>query len=109
MLVVTLLTVITVLLMLLMFTRKSGPVKLLLGMLTAAAAMASLVMFAMLKLEGGVDNEDLSTLYVPCIAYMGLGSIGLLTAMKNHKKLKAEKAARLAAKAAKAKEKKEEK
>ena len=47
------LSVITVLLLLLMLTRKPGHIKLLLGVLTAAAAVASMVFFILMQRANG--------------------------------------------------------
>lgn len=98
------LSVITVLLFLLMLTRKPGRTKLLLGGLTAVAAMASMVLFVLMQ-QGSGNSDGGAQLYVPCLAYLALGVIGLASAAASRRKLQADKAARAAAKAAKAKAK----
>ena len=98
------LSVITLLLFLLMLTQKPGHRKLLLGGLTAIAAIASLVVFVMMQRAAGrpAEGRELIQLYIPCAVYLIFALISGFTASASRKKLKADKAAKLAAKAEKA-------
>ena len=102
------LSVITVLLLLLMLTRKPGHIKLLLGVLTAAAAVASMVFFILMQRANGNPDagQELTQLYAPCGIYVLVALFSLAVAALSRRKLRAEKTAKLAAKAKAAQEKK---
>lgn len=100
------LSVITLLLLILMLSRKGGAIKLLLGVLTAGAAIASMVFFILMQRTVGNPDagQELLQLYVPCGAYLLVTLIGLLTAISIHRKHKQEKAAKRALKESKKRE-----
>ena len=100
------LSVITLLLLILMLSRKGGAVKLLLGILTAGAAIASMVFFILMQRAAGNPDagQELLQLYVPCGAYLLVALVGLLTAAGIHRKYKQEQAAKRALKEAKKRE-----
>ena len=102
------LSVITVLLLLLMLTRKPGHIKLLLGVLTAAAAVASMVFFVLMQRANGNPDagQEVTQLYAPCGIYILVTLFSLGVAALSRRKLRAEKNAKLAAKAKAAQEKK---
>jgi len=88
------LTIITLLLLALTFIRKSaGKLKLLLGVLTAVAAILSMVCFLIMMETGGKLNAG-ALLYVPCGIYGVIAVIGIVTALISRRKLRIEKAAR---------------
>lgn len=88
------LTIITLLLLVLTFLRKSaGKLKLLLGSLTAVAALLSLVCFVLMMKTGGRLNSG-ALLYVPCVVYLVIALVGVITAAVSRRRLKIEKAAR---------------
>ena len=94
------LSVITVLLLLLMLTRKPGHIKLLLGVLTAAAAVASMVFFVLMQRANGNPDagQEVTQLYAPCGIYILVALFSLGVAALSRRKLRAEKNAKLAAK-----------
>lgn len=94
------LSVITVLLFLLMLTRKPGHVKLLLGVLTAVAAAASLVLFILMQRAAGNPDQgkELIQMYIPCGIYALVVLWGILTAAASRRKLRLDKAAKAVAK-----------
>ena len=88
------LTIITLLLLALTFIRKSaGKLKLLLGVLTAVAALLSMVCFLIMMKTGGRLNAG-ALLYVPCAVYAVIALVGVITALISRRKLRIEKAAR---------------
>ena len=88
------LTIITLLLLVLTFLRKSaGKLKLLLGSLTAVAAVLSMVCFLIMMKTGGRLQSG-ALLYVPCIVYLVIALIGVTAAAISRRRLKIEKAAR---------------
>ena len=92
------LSVITALLLILLVSRKAGTVKLLLGILTAAAAIASLVFYVlMLRASGGpAAGKETLQLYVPCGAYLLVTAFSLIMAGLSRRKLRLDKAAKQA-------------
>ena len=84
------LSVITVLLLLPMQTRKAGRIKLLLGVLGAVCAVASMVCFLLMQRASGNPDQGkaLAQMAVPCGAYLLLALWGLLTAAFCRKKLR---------------------
>ena len=102
------LSVITLLLLLLMLTRKPGHIKLLLGVLTAAAAVASMVFFILMQRANGNPDagQEITQLYAPCRIYILVALFSLGVSALSRRKLRAEKNAKLAAKAKAAQEKK---
>lgn len=84
------LSVITLLLFLLLLSRNPGRIKALLGALTAAAAVVSLVLFLLMRhAAGGAEaGKELFQLYVPCGLYLLLGLWGLISMVLNLWKLK---------------------
>lgn len=84
------LSVITVLLLLLMQTRKTGRIKLLLGVLGAVCAAASMVCFLLTQRASGNPDKcrTMTQTLLPCGAYLLLALWGLLTAAFCRKKLR---------------------
>ena len=99
-------SVISVLLLLLMLTRKNGKLKLLLGLLTAVAGIAAMVLFILMQRASGNPDagKELMQLWIPCAAYLVVSLCGLLTAVGIHRRHKKERAAKRALKAAKKQE-----
>ena len=88
------LTIITLLLLALTFIRKSaGKLKLLLGVVTAVAAILSMVCFLIMMKTGGRLNAG-ALLYIPCAVYAVIALIGIVAALISRRKLRIEKAAR---------------
>ena len=88
------LTIITLLLLVLTFLRKSaGKLKLLLGIVTAVAAILSMVCFLIMMKTGGRLNAG-ALLYIPCAVYAVIALIGIIAALVSRRKLRIEKAAR---------------
>ena len=87
------LSVIALLLLLLMQTRKTGRIKLLLGVLGAVCALLSLVLFLLtLRASGGPDQgKAVLQLYVPCGIYLALGLWGLFSALLCQKRMEKER------------------
>ena len=88
------LTIITLLLLVLLILRKTaGKLKLLLGLLTAVAALLSMVcLVIMMKVGNRLDAGAL--LYVPCGIYLLIALVGVITAALSRRKLRIDKAAR---------------
>ena len=76
---------------------------LLLGLLTAAAAIAAMVCFILMQRASGNPDagKELIQLYLPCAAYLIVALWGLLTAAGIHRKRKQERAAKKALKESK--------
>ena len=88
------LTIITLLLLALTFIRKSaGKLKLLLGVVTAVAAILSMVCFLIMMKTGGKLQSG-ALLYVPCAIYALIALWGAIAAALSRRKLRIEKAAR---------------
>lgn len=100
------LSVIALLLFILLLSRKTGKIKMLLGLLTFAAAIAAMVFFVMMQRAAGNPDagKEVMQLYLPCAAYLTAGLWGLLTALGIHRKRKQEKEAKRALKEAKKQE-----
>lgn len=92
------LSVITVLLLLLTLTRKAGRVKLLLALLTALAAVVSMVLFILMRhSSGGPDQgQEAFQMYVPCAFYLLAALFSLLMAALSRRKLRMDRAAKTA-------------
>lgn len=103
------LSVITVLLLLLTLTRKAGRVKLLLALLSAAASIASMVCFILMRRAIPTNaGQDPLQVYAPCAIYVLIVLFCLATAYLSRRKLQKDKAAKAATKAATAKAGKED-
>jgi len=104
------LSIIALLLFILLLSRKTGSLKLLLGLLTAAASIAAMVCFILMQRAGGNPDagKELFQMYLPCVVYLVVAFWGLLTAAGIHRKRKQEKEGKRALKEAKKKEKKSE-
>lgn len=100
------LSVITVLLLILMLSRKSGTLKLLLGVLTSATAIASMVFFILMQRAAGNPDagKEMMQLYIPCGIYLVIALWGILVSVSIHHKQKKEKEAKRALKEAKKRE-----
>ena len=94
------LSVITVLLLLLLSTRKAGKIKLLLGVLTAASAIASMVLFILMQRAAGNPDtgREAVQLYIPCGIYLLVSVWGVIQVALSRRKLRMDKAARIVAK-----------
>ena len=68
------LSVIALLLFILLLSRKHGTIKLLLGLLTAAAAIAAMVCFILKQRAAGNPDagKEMMQLYVPCGIYLAV-------------------------------------
>ena len=97
------LSVIALLLFILLLSRKSGTLKLLLGLLTAAASIAAMVFFTMMQHEAGNPDagKELMQLYIPCGIYLLVALWSFLVSAGIHRKQKKERKAKRALKEAK--------
>ena len=97
------LSVIALLLFILLLSRKSGKIKMLLGLLTFAAAIAAMVFFVMMQRASGNPDagKEVTQLYLPCAVYLVAALWGLLTTLGIHRKRKQERAAKKALKESK--------
>ena len=95
--------VIALLLFILLLSRKSGTLKLLLGLLTAAASIAAMVFFTMMQHEAGNPDagKELMQLYIPCGIYLLVALWSFLVSAGIHRKQKKERKAKRALKEAK--------
>lgn len=94
------LSIIALLLFILLLSQKKKTLKLLLGLLTAAATISAMVCFILMQRASGnpdAGNEMLQ-LYLPCTIYLLVALWGLLTAGSIHRKRKQERAAKKALK-----------
>ena len=100
------LSVIALLLFILLLSRKHGTIKLLLGLLTAAAAIASMVFFILMQRAAGNPDagKEMMQLYVPCGIYLSIALWGILVSAGIYHKQKKDKAAKRALKEAKKRE-----
>ena len=94
------LSVITVLLLLLLSTRKAGKIKFLLGALTAASAIASMVLFILMQQAAGNPDtgREAVQLYIPCGIYAIIALWGVIQVALSRRKLRMDKAAKIVAK-----------
>ena len=94
------LSVITVLLLLLLSTRKAGKIKLILGVLTAASAIASMVLFILMQRAAGNPDagREVIQLYIPCGIYLLVAIWGVIQVALSRRKLRMDKAAKIVAK-----------
>ena len=94
------LSVIALLLFILLLSRKTGKIKMLLGLLTFVAAAAAMVFFVMMQRASGNPDagKELLQLYIPCAVYLVIALWGLLTTLGIHRKRKQERAAKKALK-----------
>ena len=94
------LSVITVLLLLLLSTRKAGKIKLILGVLTAASAIASMVLFILMQRAAGNPDagREVMQLYIPCGIYLLVVIWGVIQVALSRRKLRMDKAAKIVAK-----------
>ena len=97
------LSIIALLLFILLLSRKSGTLKLLLGLLTAAASIAAMVFFTMMQHEAGNPDagKELMQLYIPCGIYLLVALWSFLVSAGIHRKQKKERKAKRALKEAK--------
>ena len=100
------LSIIALLLFILLLSRKTGTLKLLLGLLTAAASIAAMVYFILMQRSSGnpVAGKELFQMYVPCGIYLVIAFWGIFTAAGIHRKHKREKEAKRALKESKKRE-----
>ena len=93
------LSIITLLLFCLLLTRKPGKLQLILGVLTAASAVASLVLFVLIQRASATPDagSGFFRFYLPCGLYGALGLWGAGAALLSWKKLQRDKAAKEAA------------
>ena len=94
------LSVITVLLLLLLSTRKAGKIKLILGVLTAVSAIASMVLFILMQRAAGNPDagREVMQLYIPCGIYLLVVIWGVIQVALSRRKLRMDKAAKIVAK-----------
>lgn len=94
------LSVITVLLLLLLSTRKAGKIKLILGVLTSASAIASMVLFILMQRAAGNPDagREVMQLYIPCGIYLLVVIWGVIQVALSRRKLRMDKAAKIVAK-----------
>ena len=94
------LSVITVLLLLLLSTRKAGKIELILGVLTAASAIASMVLFILMQRAAGNPDagREVMQLYIPCGIYLLVVIWGVIQVALSRRKLRMDKAAKIVAK-----------
>ena len=94
------LSVITVLLLLLLSTRKAGKIKLILGVLTAASAIPSMVLFILMQRAAGNPDagREVMQLYIPCGIYLLVVIWGVIQVALSRRKLRMDKAAKIVAK-----------
>ena len=94
------LSIITLLLLILLLSRKNGNLKLLLGILTAAASIAAMVCFILMQKESGNPDagKEWMQLYLPCAIYLLIALWGSLTAFGIHRRKKRERDAKRALK-----------
>ena len=92
--------VITVLLLLLLSTRKAGKIKLILGVLTSASAIASMVLFILMQRAAGNPDagREVMQLYIPCGIYLLVAIWGVIQVALSRRKLRMDKAAKIVAK-----------
>lgn len=97
------LSIIALLLFILLLSRKTGTVKMLLGLLTAAASIAAMVCFILMQRASGNPDtgKEVLQLYLPCAIYLLVALWGLLTSAGIHRKRKQERAAKKALKESK--------
>ena len=97
------LSIIALLLFILLLSRKTGTVKLLLGLLTAAASIAAMVCFLLMQRASGNPDagKELLQLYLPSCVYLVVALWGLLTAGSIHRRRKQDRAAKKALKESK--------
>ena len=97
------LSIIALLLFILLLSRKSGTLKLLLGLLTTAASIAAMVFFIMMQHEAGNPDagKELMQLYIPCGIYLLVALWSFLVSAGIHRKQKKEREAKRALKEAK--------
>jgi type VI protein secretion system component VasK len=100
------LSIIALLLFILLLSRKSGTLKLLLGFLTAAAAITAMVFFIMMQRASGNPDagKELVQLYIPCGIYLLIALWSFLVSAGIHRKQKKEREAKRALKEAKKRE-----
>ena len=100
------LSVIALLLFILLLSRKHGAIKLLLGLLTAAAGIAAMVCFILMQRAAGNPDagKEMMQLYVPCGIYLAVALWGILVSAEIYHKQKKDKAAKRALKEAKKRE-----
>ena len=94
------LSVITVLLLLLLSTRKAGKIKLILGVLTAASAIASMVFFILMQRAAGNPDagREVVQLYIPCGIYVLVVLWSVIQVALSRRKIRMDKAAKIVAK-----------
>ena len=97
------LSIIALLLFILLLSRKNGNLKLLLGILTAAASIAAMVSFILMQKESGNPDvgKEFIQLYLPCAVYLSMALWSILTALAIYRKKKRERDAKRALKNAK--------
>lgn len=94
------LSIIALLLFILLLSRKTGTLKSLLGILTAAASVIALVFFLRMQRSSGNPAAG-PLLYLPCALYLIIAVWGLLTSIGFYRKKKRDREARRALKDAK--------
>lgn len=104
--VVILMSIIALLLLLLTLSRRAGYLKMLLGVLTAAVSVASLVLFVLMQRGAGRPQagQELMQLYIPCGIYAVLALAGFLASALSRRKIQKDKILKAAVKAVKAQE-----
>ena len=104
------LSIIALLLFILLLSRKNGTLKLLLGLLTAVAAVAAMVCFILMQNASGNPDagKEFLQLYLPCAAYLLIAFWGIFSSWSIHRKKKRDRDAKRALKESKKKNNEEE-
>ena len=97
------LSIITLLLFILLLSRKSGNLKLLLGILTAISSLSAMACFILMQKGSGNPDagKEFLQLYLPCGIYLFIALLSTLSALKISRRKKRDRAAKRALKNAK--------